>query len=509
MVATDSFGLTHNELAHSARRVFHITTEWVFFGLFVAGLAWVPFWLGSNRPIAWGINAVLFPGLAVLYELSLVLRGASHPVALRRIAVPATLFALVIIWILIQNATWTPMAWQHPIWQLASDALGQQIAGSISVDRELTALALLRLMTAASAFWLALQLSRDVARARLLIWSVTGISALYAVAGLYALGFMPNARLFAELATIKFAGKFVASTFVNQNHYSTFAGIGLVAGVAGVLRLYRRELGQSGRLWRLKIVALINTTGKKAALPLAFVGIIMPALLLTGSRGGIVATALGLFTLFVLTVRQTGGSRRNDALLLVFATILVATAFIAFSDVLVGRITAQGLNDQGRPLVWSMTIKSILSAPALGYGYGTFAALFPMFREGSVAVTDVWDRAHNTYLEIFQGLGLVFGAMLIACVAVLVWDCVKGARTRKRNATIPAVGASVSVLVASHALIDFSLQIQAVTLTYMAILGAGVAQASDPIPVDLADVAGRNFDGRSARGRSSDHERWI
>jgi hypothetical protein len=31
--------------------------------------------------------------------------------------------------------------------------------------------------------------------------------------------------------------------------------------------------------------------------------------------------------------------------------------------------------------------------------------------------------------------------------------------------------------VGAHALVDFSLQIQAVTLTYMVVLGAGVAQA--------------------------------
>ena len=86
--------------------------------------------------------------------------------------------------------------------------------------------------------------------------------------------------------------------------------------------------------------------------------------------------------------------------------------------------------------------------------------------------------------------------MLIACVAVLVWECVKGARTRKRDATIPAIAASVSVLVGVHALVDFSLQIQAVTLTYMAVLGAGVAQASDPSPVGVADVAARKFDQR-------------
>jgi O-antigen ligase len=102
-----------------------------------------------------------------------------------------------------------------------------------------------------------------------------------------------------------------------------------------------------------------------------------------------------------------------------------------------------------------------------------------MFRDDSMSIWSFWDRAHNTYLEVFQGLGLVFGAMLIASVVLLVWECIKGARTRQRDATIAAVAASVSFLVGVHALVDFSLQIQAVTLTYMAVLGAGVAQARD------------------------------
>jgi O-antigen ligase len=208
-------------------------------------------------------------------------------------------------------------------------------------------------------------------------------------------------------------------------------------------------------------------------------------------------------------MRKTGGSRRNDVLLLVFATILVATAFIAFTDPLVGRIAKQGFNDQGRPRVWMLTIQSILSAPFLGYGYGTFWATSPMFRDGSLGVVDFWDKAHNTYLEVFQGLGLVFGAMLIACVALLVWGCVKGARTRKRNATIPAIAAGVSFLVAAHALVDFSLQLQAVTLTYMAVLGAGVAQSSDWPPVSISDTAeGNSGNDTAGRGRPR-HERWV
>ena len=73
-----------------------------------------------------------------------LLRGLPHPVPIRRIGLSAVLFAVVVLWVLVQNATWTPAGWQHPIWQLAADALGQEIAGSISVDRDLTALALLQ-----------------------------------------------------------------------------------------------------------------------------------------------------------------------------------------------------------------------------------------------------------------------------------------------------------------------------------------------------------------------------
>ena len=134
--------------------------ERVLLWAFIAGLAWCPFWFGSVTLLAWGINAVLFPGLVAIYELSLLIRGERHPVAMKQIKVPAALFAAVVLWILIQNATWTPDWLHHPIWQMTADELDRPVDGSISVDRDLTSLALLRLITAASVFWIALQLCR-------------------------------------------------------------------------------------------------------------------------------------------------------------------------------------------------------------------------------------------------------------------------------------------------------------------------------------------------------------
>jgi hypothetical protein len=126
------------------------TIERALFWIFVGGLAWCPFWFGSNDLIAWGINAVIFPFLVLAYELSLVLRRRPHPVGLKAVKYAAGLYCAVVIWILVQNAGWTPEAWHHPAWKMAAEALEQPVGGSISVNRDLTALALMRLMTACS-----------------------------------------------------------------------------------------------------------------------------------------------------------------------------------------------------------------------------------------------------------------------------------------------------------------------------------------------------------------------
>ena len=76
----------------------------------------------------------------------------------------------------------------------------------------------------------------------------------------------------------------------------------------------------------------------------------------------------------------------NEVLLVFFAALLVVVAFVGFGDVLVGRITAQGLYDPGRPAVLKVTLRSILSAPLLGFGYGTFSTAFPMFRDDSMGI---------------------------------------------------------------------------------------------------------------------------
>jgi O-antigen ligase len=452
--------------------------------VFIVGLAWCPFWFGSNELFAWGINAVLFPGLVAVYELSLLTRGERHPVAIRYIKLPAALFAGVVLWILVQNATWTPEWLHHPIWQMSADALGRPVHGSISVNRELTSLALLRLITAASVFWLAIQLCRDASRAGFLLWSIAAISCAYAAYGLFALAVTPGRILwFAK----PHSHSVVTSTFINPNSFASYAGMGFIAICGLVLNLYRHEFKAVGGSIRSRIASFIEVTGQKGVLLLGGALVILVAVLASGSRGGIASTALGLLVLGVLTLRlrKQQFAEQREAIVVVGA-LLVAASFLVFGDIVAGKIAREGFGDEHRMAVYTIAIRSILDAPLLGYGYGSFADVFPMFRDQSVSTSATWPMAHDTYLEVFQGLGLLFGSMLVASVVVLVLRCVRGASTRQMNQTLPCVAASAACLLGVHALVDFSLQMQAIAITFMALLGAGVAQ-SDSSRLALQD----------------------
>lgn len=467
--------------------------ERILFWLFIAGLAWVPFLYGSNVLLAWGINALIFPGLVMVYEISLLIRGRGHPVALRHIWLPAMLFVAVVLWIVVQNATWTPASWQHPIWEMTAQALQRPVSGSISVDRDLTTQGLIRLLTSASVLWLSMQLCRDYARAVTLLTAFGAIVCVYSLYGIVAYSLQGSSSLtwFGDTATLGF----VNSTFYNRDHFATFAGLGLVAVCGAILKYYRDQITMVGGYLRHRVGAAIEATAKKGAVLDGAAFITLVALLMSGSRGGVLATGLGLAVLLLLYFGRNSPKRRETAGLSVkFAAslFLVAIAIaitLMFGDTLFGKISGQGFTDENRMAVYVITFRSVLTAPFFGFGYGTFADVFPMFRDRSVPVQGVWEQAHNTYLEVWQGLGVVFGTMLIVCVVLLVLAVVKGALKSHRGAWVCCVGASVSLLIGAHAIVDFSLQIQAITISFMALLGAAVAQSVSS-RVSLSDWGG-------------------
>jgi O-antigen ligase len=237
---------------------------------------------------------------------------------------------------------------------------------------------------------------------------------------------------------------------------------------------YGRGFGRSGRSLASQSASFIAATAGPAGAWVAAAFVLAMALVLTGSRGGILASTAGVLAWAVLGLMRGRSVRAGIGVLI--ALVAVGCAILTFGDLLAERLLQEGLRASDRLAVYRLTLVSILDLPWTGFGYGTFKTVFPMYRDASLSFFGIWDKAHNTYLEIIQGLGIPMATLYFVMLSILVARCAYAALVRQRGATAPLVATSATVIVVLHSFVDFSMQIQAVALTWTALLAAGNAQ---------------------------------
>lgn len=445
-----------------------------FFAL-VAGLAVTPLWFGSNRQGAWCVNAIFFSLVLLGYEGSLLFRHRLHPVAIHRIGFVLAVFTLVCIWISVQFAVQVlPTHLTHPLWGAAATELSLPVPATISLNVDQSFWALLRLLTVGSVFWLSLQLCRNRARARLLIGSIAISGGVYAIYGIVQLFVFPQTMLWFK--KLFFDGS-LTSTFVNRNSYATYAGIGLVASLACAYNGINRAAAQNAQSRRRQLAGIVAELAGQSGLWLAVSLMISIALILTGSRGGIGATMFGLFTILLFFAIRGRRNALATGILIMLSLAIIGIGLVNFGEFYTDRLWQQGLESKERFAAYKITMLTIMDLPAAGFGYGTFNVVFPMYRDSSVGIVGYWDRAHNTYLEMLQGLGIPFTLLFLSGTGVLFWRCLYAASVRARSITAPVTALAASIIVSLHSFVDFSMQIQSIALTWVAILGAGVSQS--------------------------------
>ena len=349
--------------------------------------------------------------------------------------------------------------------------LGIRLEASISADRFATGSALLRLLAFGGVFWLALQYGRDARRARRIFYSIALAGAAYAIYGLIV--HLTGARMILWYPKTAYFDS-LTSTFVNRNSYATYAGLGLVATTGLIIDRIGRVLAE-GLPWTETARRIItDLVGREWLLLGAWVAI-ATALVLTNSRGGFLATAGGLLTL--IAAASAGSTLRVKPAII--AAALIVTAGLVFVVINGGRVLDRMENASGdfamRASIFAKVAELTGEQPWTGSGFGTFAESFRAYRDETERVATA--RAHNSYLENAAELGIPAAAALTAAVAMGGVLCLLGARRRRRDAIIPAMGLAATVLVGLHSIGDFSLQIPAVAATYALLLGAACAQS--------------------------------
>ncbi|MEP2419924.1 MAG: O-antigen ligase family protein, partial [Marinomonas sp.] len=194
-----------------------------------------------------------------------------------------------------------------------------------------------------------------------------------------------------------------------------------------------------------------------------------------------VATLCGATVLSLILLRKSAPRGKRSFILasiLCLATLVGNVAGTQLSD----RLSEQSvdIDADGRLNIYLLTLEAIGTAPWTGVGAGAYQDAIAAYKSDtflhSIAVT----KAHNTYLENALELGIPAALCLLAAITLLARETLTGIARRRRGIYLPATGTAASVLVGVHALVDFSLQIPAVTILYAVILGAAVAQSRPP-----------------------------
>ena len=464
-------------------------------GLFFAPVILSALFLGAVRDWAWAPMAVVIGLVSILVASGL---GAGRgfdvdPRERRPLLLLIGYFVFFIAFALFQMASFAPASGSDWLYAAALRILGQAHPAVPDLAIDVSRNNLLRCVTCALVFLMARTLCKDVGRARLLLWLMVACAAV--VMG-YALLMQAETSSCYVGTYLKKQGSFdqvshclMSGTFVNSNSFASYLGMAILAALALIFSVRRRESRRGyGRRGGETAASLL--TGVKVVL-VAFVFLFLGGLLLSGSRAGVAATLVCALGLALLMMRGRWRERPDlvrwfwvgMALLLVIGVIAGGTLLRKF------QISGDGSD---RVIIWLASLKAISLSPWLGWGLGSFGDIYAIVQPASI--TQPNNLAHSTPIETVVELGVI-GAIPAFAVLLLPWAvCLRGALRRNyRRQVLSAAAFAIAAVPILHSMVDFSLQIPAIGYLVSAVLGMGWAQAfsSDRRRSESAQASGQ------------------
>ena len=203
------------------------------------------------------------------------------------------------------------------------------------------------------------------------------------------------------------------------------------------------------------------------------------SLLLSGSRGGLVALLAEIMIVILVTTRAKG--RRNLVLKAALSVSLLITAvggaIFVGGDTSLTRISEKANStdvSSSRTEIWGTTLKIISNHMPFGAGIGAFPQAYTPFDPSSGR--ERVEQAHNDYLQVLADAGIVG---LILGILFLFWFFRDGLRNTKvtngfrRGVATGAFAGCFAILI--HSLFDFVLHITALSVMFLTLMAMLVA----------------------------------
>jgi O-antigen ligase len=268
-------------------------------------------------------------------------------------------------------------------------------------------------------------------------------------------------------------------TFVNRNDYAAMMVMFLSVPLG---MLFSDAVARDKRLLYIVAVALMATS-----------------LLLSQSRGGLVAFVVEIILLVLFTTRQRGSKKLilRFALSATLLLIAIGGAIFVGGETSLMRLSGSDVavenpaETTSRFHIWSTTTKMIADNMPFGVGLGAFPAVYPRYDTSSGF--ERVEQAHNDYLQLVSDGGIVGAILGLFFLYLLIRQgrqAVAIDNGLRHGIAIGALAGVIAVLV--HSLFDFVLHVTAVSLLFLMLL-AMLAASSRKYDDDVTDFdhAGR------------------
>ena len=290
--------------------------------------------------------------------------------------------------------------------------------------------------------------------------SVRRIKTLAATITVFGFGFAFFAILQAVLSPNKIYGVYEVpyaqpfGSFVNRHNFAAFMEMSLCVPLG---LMFVGAVGKDRKLLYITAIALMGI-----------------ALILSGSRGGLIALLAGIFFLIILTTKTK--NYNQFVLKIALGFLLVVT--IAVGSILIGgesslsrlaETAASNDFSSSRTHIWTVTLSVIRHNFPLGAGFGAFGTAYTQF--DTLNGLGRVEQAHNDYLEVLATagiVGLIVGAFFLYKFFRVGFENSNVPNTFRRGICVGAFAGCFAVLV--HSLFDFVLHTTAVAFLFLTLV---------------------------------------
>lgn len=209
----------------------------------------------------------------------------------------------------------------------------------------------------------------------------------------------------------------------------------------------------------------------KRLLVLTAIGLMGIALVMSGSRGGLVALLAAIIFLIFITTKTRSVPQLVGKIALgvaLVAAMVAGTFFVGGDSTLTRVVESIESKDptSSRLQIWEVTLETIRQSPILGNGFGAFGTAYTKF--DSLNGRERVEQAHNDYLQILADAGIIGAIIGAFFVFILFRDGFKQINSRdkfRRGVAVGALAGCFAVLV--HSFFDFVLHTTAISLLFL------------------------------------------